>query len=105
MELSKSIGQILREKREQRELLVRQVAASLEVDPSLLSKIERGDKRPTREQIKMLANILEAEESELMVAYLSDRLVYEVRDEDLAMEAIKVAEQKIEYLKKSNTVI
>lgn len=105
MDINKPIGQIIRELREEKELLVRQVAALLEVDPSLLSKIERGDKRPTREQIKLLANILKADESELMVAYLSDRLVYEVRDEDLAMEAIKVAEQKIEYLKKSNTAL
>ena len=105
MDVNKSIGQIIREFRENKELLVRQVAALIEVDPSLVSKIERGDKRPTREQIRLLAGILEVDEDELMIAYLSDRLVYEVRDEDLAMEAIKVAEQKIEYLKKSNTVV
>lgn len=105
MNINKPIGKIIRELREGKDLLVRQVAALLEVDPSLLSKIERGDKRPTREQIKLLSNILETDESELMVAYLSDRLVYEVRDDDLAMEAIKAAKQKIEYLRKSNTVL
>lgn len=105
MDINKSIGQLLREFREHKELLVRQVAALLEIDPSLLSKIERGDKRPTRKQINQLADILDVDVNELMVAYLSDRLVYEVRDEDLAMEAIKVAEQKIEYLKKSNTIV
>lgn len=105
MEINKSIGQIIRDFREQKELLVREVAALLEVDPSLLSKIERGDKRATREQIRLLSGILEVDEKELMIAYLSDRLVYEVRDEDFAMEAIKVAEQKIEYLKKSNTLV
>ena len=105
MNINKPIGKIIRELREGKDLLVRQVAALLEVDPSLLSKIERGDKRPTREQIKLLSNILETDESELMVAYLSDRLVYEVRDDDLAMEAIKAAKQKMEYLRKSNTVL
>lgn len=103
MDISKSIGQIIRDYRERKELLVRQVAALLEIDPSLLSKIERGDKRPTREQIRLLSGILEIDQNELMIAYLSDRLVYEVRDEALALEAIKVAEQKMEYLKKSNT--
>jgi transcriptional regulator with XRE-family HTH domain len=105
MEVNKSIGQIIRELREKKELLVRQVAALLEIDPSLLSKIERGDKRPTREQVKLLARILDIDENQLMISYLSDRLVYEVRGEDLAIEAMKVAEQKIEYLKKSNTAL
>lgn len=101
----KSTGQIIRELREGKELLARQVAALLEIDPSLLSKIERGDKRATRDQISLLSSILEVSENELLVAYLSDRLVYEIRDEDLAIEAIKMAEQKIKYLKKSNTVV
>ena len=105
MYVNKSIGQIIRELREQKKILVKQVAALLEVDPSLISKIERGDKRPTREQIRQLADILVVDENELMIAYLSDRLVYEIRDEDLAMEAIKVAEQKIEYFKKTNSVV
>ena len=81
MDINKSIGQLLREFREHKELLVRQVAALLEIDPSLLSKIERGDKRPTRKQINQLADILDVDVNELMIAYLSDRLVYEVRDE------------------------
>ena len=61
----KSTGQIIRELREGKELLVRQVAALLEIDPSLLSKIERGDKRATRDQISLLSSILEVNENEL----------------------------------------
>lgn len=105
MDINKSIGQVIRESREQKELLLREVAASLEIDPSLLSKIELGDKRPTKEQIIHLAQILDVDEKELLITYLSDRLVYEIRDEELATEAIKVAEQKIEYLKKSNQIV
>ncbi len=105
MDINKSIGQVIRELREQKELLLREVAASLEIDPSLLSKIERGGKRPTKEQIILLAQILDVNEKELLIAYLSDRLVYEIRDEELATEAIKVAEQKIEYLKKCNQIV
>lgn len=105
MDINKSIGQVIRDLREKKELLLREVAALLEIDPSLLSKIERGDKRPTKGQIIMLAQILDVEEKELLIAYLSDRLVYEIRDEKLATEAIKVAEQKIEYLKKSNQIV
>jgi len=105
MDINKSIGQVIRELREQKELLLREVAASLEIDPSLLSKIERGGKRPTKGQIILLAQILDVNKKELLIAYLSDRLVYEIRDEELATEAIKVAEQKIEYLKKTNQIV
>ena len=100
----KTIGEIIREERESRGLLLREVAASLEVDLSFLSKIERGDKRPTRAQISQISKVLKVTEKDLLLAYLSDRLVYEIRNEDLATEALKVAEQKIEYLKKSNGI-
>lgn len=95
----KSLGEKLRELRESRGLLLREVAAKLEVDPSLLSKIERGDKRATREQVVQMARMYKADENELMVSYLSERVIYQVEDEDLAIEALKVAEEMIKYKK------
>jgi transcriptional regulator with XRE-family HTH domain len=95
----KSLGEKLRELREIRGLLLREVAAQLEIDPSLLSKIERADKRATREQIVHLAKMYEADEKDLMVSYLSERVIYQVEDEDLAIEALKEAEEMIKYKK------
>lgn len=95
----KSLGEKLRELRDARGLLLREVAAQLEVDPSLLSKIERGDKRATREQVVQMARMYKADENDLMVSYLSERVVYQVEDEDLAIEALKVAEEMIKYKK------
>lgn len=102
--LMKTVGEIIRDHREQCGLLLREVALLLEIDTSLLSKIETGDKSPTKEQVCQLAQIFETDEKEMLVAYFSDRLVYEVRDEDFASEALKVAEQKIEYLKRANGI-
>jgi transcriptional regulator with XRE-family HTH domain len=48
----KSIGEIIRELREQKSLLLRQVAAEIEIDQALLSKIERNERMPTKEQVK-----------------------------------------------------
>jgi HTH-type transcriptional regulator, competence development regulator len=101
----KTIGQIIREKRESSGLLLRQVSSHLQVDISFLSKIETGDKRPTKDQIIKLAKLFQVDEKELVVAYLSDRLVYEIREEELASEALQVAEQKIQFLKKSNSIL
>lgn len=93
----KTIGEVIRELRTSKKLLIREVAAELQIDSSLLSRIERGDKRPTREQVIQLAGILQADEKELMITYLSDRVVYELRGEKLAREAMQAAEKKIAY--------
>lgn len=96
----KTFGELIRSLREARGMLLREVAAALQIDPSLLSRIETGEKRATRDQVIQLAKILKADENELLVNYLSDKIVYELIDEDLALEAMMAAEQKINYLKK-----
>ena len=95
----KNIGQTLRELRESKGLLLREVGAALSIDPTLLSKIERNDRMPTNEQVSALSEFYQDKKNEVLIAWLSDKLVYEIQDEDLALAAMKVAEQKIEYLK------
>lgn len=93
----KSLGETIRSLREARGLLIREVAAGLGIDPSLLSRIERGEKSPTRQQVVMLAGILGVDERELLVAYLSDKVVYELEGEELALKAMRVAEKRLSY--------
>ena len=93
----KTFGELIREIRETRGLVLREVAAALQIDTSLLSRIERGDKNPTRDQVIHLAKILRADQKELLINYLSDKVVYELQGEDLAMKAMVVAEKKIAY--------
>jgi len=95
----KSIGQTLRELRESKGLLLREVGAALSIDPTLLSKIERSDRMPTKEQVSALSEFYQDKKNEVIIAWLSDKLVYEIQDEDLALAAMKIAERKIEYLK------
>ncbi|GIV35037.1 MAG: transcriptional regulator [Chitinophagales bacterium] len=96
----KTVGELIREAREKRGLLLRQVASFLEIDQALLSKIERGERKATRENIIKLASFLELNEKELLVQYLSEKIAYDLQDEDVAKEALKVAEKKVEYLKR-----
>lgn len=96
----KSLGEQIRERRVAVGLLLREVAAELKIDPSLLSRIERGEKYPTREQVIQLTKLLKIAEGELLVAYLSDKIVYELQNEDLAFEAMAVAEKKLSYYAK-----
>lgn len=92
-----SIGEILRRNRERKGLLLRQVGASLEIDQAVISKFERGERKLTRVQVIQFAELYDLPESDLLLAWLSDKLVNELQDETLALKAIQVAEQKIKY--------
>jgi HTH-type transcriptional regulator, competence development regulator len=94
---AKTIGTILRELRETKGLLLREVGAELALDPTILSKIERDERMPTREQVKALSNFYKDQKNEVIIAWLSDKLVYEIQDEELGLDAMKVAEEKIKY--------
>ncbi len=97
----KTIGTILRELREAKGLLLREVGAKLSLDPTILSKIEQDKRMPTKEQVKSLANFYKDQKNEVIIAWLSDKLYYEVQDEDLALQAMQVAEEKIKYQNKN----
>ena len=98
----KTIGTTLRELRESKGLLLREVGAKLSLDPTILSKIEQDKRMPTKGQVKSLANFYKDQKNEVIIAWLSDKLYYEVQDEDLALQAIQVAEEKIKYNKKND---
>ena len=93
------VGEIIRSKREEKGMLLRQLAAMVDVDSAILSKIERGERKARREQIEKIANALELDKEKLLVEYLSENIAYEILDEDKAQDVLKVAESKIEYLR------
>ena len=92
-----SLRMIIRKLREERDLPLRTVAAFLDIDQAILSKIERGQRNATRNQVVKLAEYYNVDENELIIAWLSDKLVYEVENEQLAIKALQVAEKKIKY--------
>ncbi|WP_124980750.1 helix-turn-helix domain-containing protein [Nonlabens xiamenensis] len=89
------LAELLRTQRESKELLLREVAASIEVDTALISKIEKGDRKPTREQIDKLAIALDIEHSKLLKFWLSEKIYEDVKGEDLAIEAIKLTLKRL----------
>jgi len=93
-----SLGDTIRKLREDKQLPLRTVAAFLDIDQAIISKIERGQRKPTREQVVKLAGYFKVKENDLLVAWLSDKLVYEVEDEEMALKALQVAEEKVQYI-------
>ena len=49
-----------------------------------------------------MSEYFKVKENDLLVAWLSDRLVYEVEDEEMALKALQVAEERVHYLTKPN---
>lgn len=97
------LGETIRKLREEKGLPLRTVSAYLDIDQAILSKIERGQRNASREQVIKLADFFKVKEDDLLVFWLSDKLVYEVANEEIALKALKVAEEKVKYnrIKKS----
>ncbi len=96
---TETIGEKLRHIREEQELPLRKVAALLDIDVAILSKMERGERKITKEVVLKLADIYNYNPDELLVSFLSDKILYEIQDEDLGIEALKVAEERVKYMK------
>lgn len=96
---TETIGEKLRHIREEKELPLRKVSALLDIDVAILSKMERGERKITKEVVLKLAGIYDYSEDELLVSFLSDKILYEIQDEDLGIEALKVAEERAIYFK------
>ena len=93
-----TIGERIRQLRKEQGLLIREVAAKLSMDTALLSRIERGERIPKKDQVLKLAKLFKADKDEFLILYLSDKVVSEVKKEGLAPEALKAAEVKVKNL-------
>ena len=94
-----TIGERLRTLREEASLSLREVASYIGIDTSLLGKIERNERQPTKEQIKHIAEFFNIEEKLLIKEMLSDQFAYRIMEEEADIDTLKVAEDKVEYLK------
>ncbi len=91
------LGKRFRQLREQKGLLIRQVAAVTEMDQAIISKIENRDRIPTREQVTKLAGLYDMNIQEVLAVWLSEKLVKDYGNEPFAPEAMRVAESQIMF--------
>ena len=94
-------GKKIRELRDENGVLQRQLAALLEIDTPMFSKIERGDRRAKREQVIKLAEYFHQDKNEMLTLWLADKFIDAVEDEqerDLCNDAIIIAQEKIRTL-------
>jgi transcriptional regulator with XRE-family HTH domain len=97
--LMETFGEYIRQLRINAGLPIRKIAAQLDIDSSLLGRIERDERQANKEVIASIAKIFNQDEQDLFQRFLSDQIAYKILDEDVDIEVLKVAEQKVEYLK------
>ena len=84
----------IRQLREESQMPQRKLAAVLDIDTATYCKIEKGERRVKREQVLMIAELLNADEKELLALWLADQVAEVVAEG-------KNIKQGFEYRKKN----
>ncbi|HAT76254.1 MAG TPA: XRE family transcriptional regulator [Flavobacterium sp.] len=90
-----SFGEYLRNRREQLGLPLRKVAAELDIDTSILSKIERNERVATKEMLRTLAKTLEVQEREIQIEFIQSTVLSELGDLEFLTDGLKNVLKKI----------
>lgn len=93
-----SFGEHLRTLREDAGQTLKTVAEQISII-SLFTKIERNERQPTKQLIKLVATFFQVDEKELQNEFLSDQIAYKILDEEADLNILKVSKKKVSYLK------
>lgn len=85
------IGEHIRTLREANDILLRQLAAKLEMDQAMLSKMERGERSFRKEDIDALAKIFKQPKKELLTLWLADKILKTTENQRYKKEALQLA--------------
>jgi Fic family protein/DNA-binding XRE family transcriptional regulator len=94
---------LIKNAREQKGLKTRELAQLLGIDQALISKFESGTRKPTKDQIAKIASALDIDYETLIVAWLKEKILYEIGQDEFALKALQVAEEEIRYVAKNSS--
>jgi len=87
-----TLGDKLRQLREENQMAQRQVGAVIEVDGAFISKVENNEKPIKRDHLKTLAKLFKVKEVELQTLWLADKVRNILNEEPQANEVIRLLE-------------
>lgn len=96
------LGEKLKELREAKGLVQRQVAAALEVDTAYISKMESNEKPVSRNHLKKLSELLGIAEKELFAIWLAGKVYELVKDEEVALHVLSITKEELKNRKVIN---
>ena len=85
----KTFGEYIRKLRESKGLPLRKVAAALDIDTSILSKIERNERRATIEMIPILAESLDKAEKEIELQFIQSAVITDLGELKYLKDGLK----------------
>lgn len=95
MNTNHTLGETIRALRKQRNEPLRIVAAAIEIDSTLLSKIERSERFPTDVQTTRLAEYFDISRDELTAQVIADRIVSAYGYQPTTLEAVRIVRERI----------
>lgn len=85
------IGKRIRQLREADQMLLRELAAKMQLDTAMLSKMERSERPFKKEDIIQLAEIFNQPQKELITLWLADRILKTIAEEEHTIESLELA--------------
>ncbi|MDO9153647.1 MAG: helix-turn-helix transcriptional regulator [Paludibacter sp.] len=77
-------------------MLQKQLASVLEIDTSMYSKMERGDRKEKHEQVNTLAKLLKSDPEEFLNLWLADQVYPLVKNEQQANRVLNIVQENRE---------
>lgn len=90
-----SVGEYLREQRENKGLPLKKVAAELDIDTSILSRVERSERTATKEMLPVLTNILDIDLREWEMRFIREQIQTQFGDMKYLKDALDEAVQEL----------
>jgi len=98
-ETQSSFGDTIRSYREKSGHTLKEISEIIEIDISLLAKIERDERQPSKEALNQLAKVYDIDEKMLQSILLSDQIASKIIEESADIKVLKLAEKKVEFFK------
>jgi hypothetical protein len=97
----KSVAETLRQSRKTEKITLQQVSSAVKIDVGILSKIERGIRPISMEQLELLCKLYKLSFLEQKKNLTAEQIVAFVAYDQNANEILQIAEQKLAYATKA----
>ena len=101
---NKKFTDLLRRIREEKQIPQKRLAAALDIDTPMFSRIERGERLAKREQVIILAKVLELDENYLINIWMADKIYDLIKNENQPIEILEIVKNDIEVADNVSTV-
>jgi len=95
-----TLGEMLRQLREENNLMQREVGAVIEVDGAFISKVENNEKPINRNHLSKLSNFFNVPEEDFQTLWLADKIYKMTHKEATGLPSLETAINRIKQQQK-----